>query len=282
MPHSSLNITRKVDPNTLALLQSVAHAARHLGIPFFVIGATARDLILHHYYGAAITRATRDLDFGIQVADWSTFEALRAHLLESGFSKTKTLHRLNSTMGCWVDLVPFGVLSNDNQAIAWPPNGDVVMSILGFSEAFKHALHVTINDSPTIKIPVVSPVGLALLKVVSWSEREREKRPNDAKDLLYICTNYRMIPAIYDEMYTQDAMMERYGWVPESGSANLLGRDVRTMVTSNTHEYLKRLFNQKIEHRPLKELIRESCDTASQYEKNEATILAFIDGYRNQ
>ncbi|MEE9357973.1 hypothetical protein [Candidatus Vondammii sp. HM_W22] len=147
MTSTSLDISNKIDPNTLAVLQSVAGAAQHLGIPFFVIGATARELVLHHYYGAKITRATQDLDFAIQVPDWSAFETLKTNLLASGFSETKTPHRLNTTKGGWIDLVPFGSVSDDGKAVAWPPKGDVVMNILGFSEAFEHALQVKIDDS---------------------------------------------------------------------------------------------------------------------------------------
>lgn len=235
---------------------------------------------MHHYYGAKITRATRDLDFAIQVPDWSAFETLKANLLTSGFSETKKPHRLNTTKGGWIDLVPFGSVSDDDQAVAWPPKGDVIMTILGFREAFEHALLVKVNDSPAINVPVVSPVGLAMMKLVSWTEREREKRPNDAKDLLYLCANYREIPGINDEMYSQEEMMEHYGWVPECGSANLLGRDVRTMAALNTHQHLERLFNEEIVNRPLKELIRESCETSGQYEENETRLYAFIDGYR--
>lgn len=108
MTSTLLDITCKVNPNTLAVLQIVQDSAQSLGIPFFVIGATARDLVLHHYYGARISRATQDLDFAIQVPDWSAFEALKAKLLGSGFTETKTAHRLSTTQGDWVDLVPFG------------------------------------------------------------------------------------------------------------------------------------------------------------------------------
>ncbi|MCP4278335.1 MAG: hypothetical protein GY779_18490 [Gammaproteobacteria bacterium] len=173
-------------------------------------------------------------------------------------------------------------MSDDSQAVAWPPKGDVIMSVLGFSEAFEYALLVKVNDSPATDIPVVSPVGLALMKLVSWTEREREKRPNDAKDLLYLCANYREIPGINDEMYSRETVMDQYGWVPERGSSNLLGRDVRTMAAPNTHEHLERLFNEEIVNRPLKELIRESCETSGQYEEHEARLYAFVDGYHNQ
>ncbi len=281
MTSTLLDITNKVDPNTLAVLQSVAGAAQRLAIPLLVIGATARDLVLHHCYGARISRATQDLDFAIQIPDWSAFEALKAELLQDGFLETRTSHRLNTTQGGWIDLVPFGSISDDGKAVVWPPKGDVVMSILGFNEAYEHALDVRINDSPVTDVPVVSPVGLALLKLVSWSEREREKRPNDAKDLLYLCTNYREIPRINDEIYSQEEMMEAYGWVPERGSANLLGRDVRAIAAPDTHEHIQQLFNEEIANRQLRDLVRESCETSGQFEEHEARLNAFIDGYRN-
>ncbi|HBR98202.1 MAG TPA: hypothetical protein DD979_12620 [Gammaproteobacteria bacterium] len=94
----------------------MATTAQHLSIPLFVIGATARDLVLHDYYGASLSRATQDLDFAVQIPDWSAFEALKAELLKTGFSETRTPHRLATTEGGWIDLVPFGPISNDGKA----------------------------------------------------------------------------------------------------------------------------------------------------------------------
>ena len=38
-----------------------------LGIPFLVVGASARDLVLHHAHGVEIIRATGDIDFGYDI-----------------------------------------------------------------------------------------------------------------------------------------------------------------------------------------------------------------------
>ena len=43
-------------------------------IPFFVVGALARDLLLEHAWHLPPQRATRNIDFGVRVADWSQFE----------------------------------------------------------------------------------------------------------------------------------------------------------------------------------------------------------------
>ncbi len=285
MTSTLLDITDKVDPDTQAILRAVAKAARSLGIPFFVIGATARDLVLHHHYGVPVSRATLDRDFAVQIPDWSTFEALKDKLLDSGFSETKMTHRFTADTGGWIDLIPFGPISDEGNTIAWPPTGEVVMNILGFSEACEHALQVRISDSPELILPVVSPPGLALLKLVSWTERERDKSSNDAKDLLYLCATYYRIPEVEGCMYAQNELMESYGWVPERGSANRLGRDVRQIVGSDTHEFLERLFNGSIKSRSLRDLARESCDVGvgeEKFDEHASMIQALVEGYHDE
>lgn len=95
MTSTSLNIAGKVDPRTVEVVQLVERLSSALNIPYVVIGATARDLVLHHYYGARIQRATQDIDFAIQVADWSAFSALTDALEKEGFEA----HRHNNAKG---------------------------------------------------------------------------------------------------------------------------------------------------------------------------------------
>ena len=49
-----------------------------------------------------------------------------------------------------IDIVPFGEIDGNNGAytIAWPPDKDFVMSVMGFNEAFASALTVTITETP--------------------------------------------------------------------------------------------------------------------------------------
>jgi hypothetical protein len=98
MTTTSLNIAGKVDPRTVEVLQLVERIANELGIPYVVIGATARDLVLHYYYGARIQRGTQDIDFAIQVADWSAFSTLTQALVIEGYEATKMAHRFKSPM----------------------------------------------------------------------------------------------------------------------------------------------------------------------------------------
>ena len=41
-----------------------------------LVGAMARDLLLHYAHSVPIARATEDVDLAFSVADWDEFEAL--------------------------------------------------------------------------------------------------------------------------------------------------------------------------------------------------------------
>lgn len=105
-----------------------------------MVGASARDLVLHFGYGSRIERATADIDVGIEVPGWGAFQVLLQvlieKLLESGFSPTDAEHRLLSPQGMKVDITPFGPIADENAEIAWPPDGDWVMNVLGFTRFF--------------------------------------------------------------------------------------------------------------------------------------------------
>jgi predicted nucleotidyltransferase len=58
-----------------------------------MVGAMARNLLLHYGCGVPITRATTDIDLAFAVEDWDEFGALRSALLESGsFSPSPSIN----------------------------------------------------------------------------------------------------------------------------------------------------------------------------------------------
>jgi len=54
MTNTSLNIAGKIDPRTVATTAAVNQVLTALGMPYVIVGATARDLVLHHGHGANI------------------------------------------------------------------------------------------------------------------------------------------------------------------------------------------------------------------------------------
>jgi len=103
-----LNLTGQLDAETVNTLSDVNDVATQLNIPYIIVGATARDLILHHGYGAAVQRATCDIDIAVQVDSWVSFEIVKQELCVRNFTETPMQHRLTNSTGKPIDIVPFG------------------------------------------------------------------------------------------------------------------------------------------------------------------------------
>jgi predicted nucleotidyltransferase len=96
--------------------------------PFFVVGATARDIILHYGFGLEIRRATQDIDVGVRLENWEEFGLISAKLIESGlFVQTREAQRVYFKETFPVDILPFGRISEPQETISWPQSEGVEM-----------------------------------------------------------------------------------------------------------------------------------------------------------
>src|SRR5580704_17622132 len=97
----TVNESRPLDQATLHILSVVNRLAGDLELPYIVVGATARDLLLFHVFGIPVTRATADVDFAIAVDSWERFRGLRTALLTSGLygRKDRTSHLPEGAFG---------------------------------------------------------------------------------------------------------------------------------------------------------------------------------------
>lgn len=97
MSDTLLDISKKIEPHKAAILAGVDCTARKLNIPFFVIGASARDFILENGYNISTPRATLDFDIGVSVSSWDQFRQLIEILLaDEHYKKTAIEHRFES------------------------------------------------------------------------------------------------------------------------------------------------------------------------------------------
>jgi predicted nucleotidyltransferase len=58
------------------LLTVMDRVARLTNLRYFVVGATARDILMYHLHGFPLTRASPDIDFAMAIESWTVFEAL--------------------------------------------------------------------------------------------------------------------------------------------------------------------------------------------------------------
>ena len=264
--------SKDLDPVQVKTYEAIKRVAVEKAVRFIIVGASARDLVMHHAYSAPIQRATLDIDLAVQVSDWASFESIRESLIQEGYTKTNLPHRLHGPHGAPIDILPFGSVESGDSIIEWPPSGDVQMSVVGFQDALDNADWLTINTVPKLELPVASPQGLALLKLVAWSERDAQSRRKDATDLVYLASNYENIPGQMKQFYVQHAeILEAHDWDTKLAGAHVLGVDVANIASESTIQFLKRLLDDDL----VANLVR---DSGNAFGKATADIFSALIG----
>jgi predicted nucleotidyltransferase len=226
------------------LFREIIRATSEQDIPFFVVGAFARDIIMEMAHGIAIKRATEDIDCGIQVKSWEQFEQLKESLINTKkFRPDKNQQqRIKYRDLVEVDIVPFGTIEKEG-AITWPDE-QTVMITLGFDEAYKDTILVRLAED--IEIRVCSLAGLALMKLIAWNDRRNRYR-KDAEDLGFIMPNY-LDAGNSDRILGEDA---EHGDLLTAdfdyylAGARLLGRDVGRLLTDRSYVPIMRILDDQ-------------------------------------
>lgn len=237
MISTSKDISNKLAKPIVDALIEVSHATEQLGLPFFVVGATARDIVFSAMFDVRTTRASLDVDLGLRVDNWEGYARLLNTLTKDGayVKSQKQMQRLTSKSGVLVDMIPFGKIEKPAGAISWPPHHDIVMKTIGFEEGFQHSTVVTIAYEPVVRIRVCTPASFAIMKLVAWQDKYPE-RGKDAIDLLFLLRKY-IYAGNENRLYAEDRDLhevEQFDY--ETASARLLGRDVRKISSGETLE----------------------------------------------
>ncbi|WP_413507257.1 nucleotidyl transferase AbiEii/AbiGii toxin family protein [Serratia proteamaculans] len=209
---------------TETLLTQISDICTEQSIAFFVAGATAREVLLHHVHGRKIGRKTRDIDIAIFVDNWQQFEELKAVLIAQG----ATVFKGNAHHLLWqdneLDIIPFGNIAVEN-TLAWPPDRAIVMAVDGFLEAFQQAAPVRLSNGSVLLF--CSLPGLALLKLFAWRDRGNQNG-KDALDLFTIISEYSHIEE--DRIYDIPLDIDNFDSDPDRLGAFLLGTDVTSLL----------------------------------------------------
>lgn len=237
-----LDLSGKIDAESLAIFEGISEAADSLELPFFVVGATARDMMLELGHGLPSKRATLDIDLGIRVSSWHEYEQLKELLIAGGqFRLTDEVQRLRYRDEFLVDILPFGEITDAKGEIRWPPDQDAVMSMVGFEDAYQAALTVRVRTNPPLHILVASTPGLTIMKLVSWADRPGE-RSRDAIDLAHIAGTYLDVDNNYNRLLVDHAdLTEVENFDYARAGARLLGRDVARIGKQGTVERIREI-----------------------------------------
>ena len=229
---ATLDLADRNDLRWLAALLADVRRAVPAAEPLLV-GALARDLLLHYGHGIPVARATEDVDLAFAVEDWQTFASVREALLAGGAFATYrgAIQKLRHREHGWIDLLPFGAVERLDGTIAWPPGGEVVMGVLGYSEANATATRVALPQAEMVRV-VCLPL-LAVLKVLAWKDRHALAPGKDAADLMLILRSY-LEAGNEERLYGDFASLLTDDFDFEQTSAWLVGRDALGLIQQHS------------------------------------------------
>ena len=255
-------------------MRTVDAVMKALDLPYFIVGAMARDILLTHVFGLATGLATRDLDIGIAMRDWDEFDAVVAKLVDdSEFVRdTKIVHRLHK--GEYpLDIIPFRGVESPERTIAWPSDLGTVMNVAGYQESFEAAETVQIETGFVVR--VVSLPGLAVLKLLAWADRGL----GDARDAVDLATLLRSYIGAGNEDRLYDTELDTLEAVEfnlELAGARLLGRDIRHVTSEPTRNQMLGLLQDPVQR---ERLVMHMARSWSQLEDASSEVENFLNQF---
>jgi predicted nucleotidyltransferase len=276
MTKNLLNISGKISEPIVKIYELIAEVANHNNTQFFIIGASARDIIFEHAYGITAPRATRDIDLAVQIASWHEFQSLKDQLIATRlFSSTDKAHRLMYKNNIPVDIVPFGGIENEG-SISWPPENDNEMNVAGFQDVYDNTQLVRIRDNPELDVRVVTPNGLVVLKIIAWHDRKSFTK-KDALDIAFILRNY-MDAGNQDLLYESHVDLvidEHHDYVVDG--VRVLGREISKMLSPQTQQLIENILVAETRKQKIYRLA-EAMSNAEQSEENRELLKALKRG----
>ena len=261
------------NPLLIELLRKLTDSFGRMDREFYVIGATARDIIVQQLLDTTSTRRTKDLDIAIAIPDWDAFEQIKERLVADGFKKSNDMYQRFYYGAYEVDIVPYGVVAKEDDNIYWPPEEVVAMSVKGFDEVLSEAITVSIDDE--FKVKIASLHGLFLLKLNAWLDRNA-KTSKDAEDMSFILSNYFM--ANLDREIHQEV----YDW--ENFDEYIVGgywlaHDLVTLLNVNQLNYYKEVIEGELAKQEESRLINQMIENSYslKYETVRATWQVIAD-----
>jgi len=233
MQGSPLDLREQPGLAVLARLVATMRRARPDAEPLLV-GAMARDVLLSFAHGIRVARATTDMDFAFGLDGWNSFAGLRNALLADGsFAEVPgVLHRLVFEQCHRVDLLPFGGVERADRSIVWPPHA-AEMFMLGYLEAAAQAVAVRLPDD--VVVAVASLPAQAVLKLLAWRDRRRERPGVDAGDLCLLLRSYLEAGNV-ERLYAEASqLLEADDYDHARAGAWLLGHDARQLLQPLTN-----------------------------------------------
>ena len=227
------------------VMLQVSDAFNAIGKKYFVIGATARD-ILAKMLKCVPKRKTADLDITLAISTWDDFDLVMGALVKYGFRKDRTVkQRLYYGHGeteFTLDVVPFGGIAVPENIFSWPGEPDTRLSVVGFESALKHTYDIDMDGQFTFVIPTAP--ALFMLKLVAWSDRSKRLIYKDAVDMDFLVRSYYLENSTREEcvpIFEKFPDADVYSW-----GAAMITTDLLKVASQEDLKALKSILDNEL------------------------------------
>lgn len=227
------------------VMLQVSDAFAAIGKKYFVIGATARD-ILAKMLKCVPKRKTADLDITLAISTWDDFDSVMGALVAHGFRKDhKVKQRLyygHEKTEFTLDVVPFGGIAVPESIFSWPGEPDTRLSVIGFDSALKHTYEIDMDGLFTFAIPTAP--ALFMLKLVAWNDRSKRLVYKDAVDMDFLIRSYYLENSTREEfvpIYEKFPDADEYSW-----GAAMITTDLLQVASQEDLKALKSILDKEL------------------------------------
>ena len=240
-------------------LKALSYCVSSLGLKLYVVGATARDLMMKLLDEYPSKRKTRDLDVAIALSDWSQFENLSQILQKNYFRKDPANQKFyyegkKHDNDYEVDVVPFGDIAGEDDTLLWPPEYEKEMSVKCFTEVMNKSMPITIDKLFNINIATLA--GQFLIKLDAWNDRHTaEYDSKDADDMFLILSRYHDAYIKEPNITPPDAVDYNNHDNETIWGAQWLASDIKNILSNEHLIYYVNMINAELSKKTESDLI---------------------------
>ena len=246
----------------MSVLEALTNAYKEIGSEVYVVGAAARDLSLKLLRAGSAPRRTMDLDVAVLLEKWNEYEHLTEILIKDGFIKAPEKQRFYycriENVGYEVDIVPFGDIAQE-EMVAWPPEGNPVMSVRCFADVMKNADKVVVEGRFAFRMASLS--GQWLIKLDAWCDRHLMTR-KDAADMQFILENAYIALALSSDAIPGTISLDASTFDQTVAGAEWIASDLLNMLSKDHKMYYANMLDSEVIQREDSQLVNDLLDNA--------------------
>lgn len=246
----------------MSVLEALTNAYKEIGSEVYVVGAAARDLSLKLLRAGSAPRRTMDLDVAVLLEKWNEYEHLTEILIKDGFIKAPEKQRFYycriENVRYEVDIVPFGDIAQE-EMVAWPPEGNPVMSVRCFADVMKNADKVVVEGRFAFRMASLS--GQWLIKLDAWCDRHLMTR-KDTADMQFILENAYIALALSSDAIPGTISLDASTFDQTVAGAEWIASDLLNMLSKDHKMYYANMLDSEVIQREDSQLVNDLLDNA--------------------